>query len=938
MSAGAPWSVKGIDPKTREIAKDLARRSGMTLGEWLNHMIVEGGEDDGVTPLGRRAAEYRGPDRRERSRRLDDAYGDEEPGRDESDNLDKVTAALQAMSERIEAAERRSTLAVSGIDQAVAGLLSRLEAGEREASQQSRRLEDFAEDRREDLDRLRRLEREVSGPKSVEALRALEGALGKVANQIYETETRTRHQLSEVQGGLAAAERRIEKAEARPDPTQLIDTVVARVAERLERAERDTSSAVRSLETSFAQLDERMRGAETRAGAERLDKLAQDLGQKVADARIELIQRFDTVSGARFDKVERTLDEIGRHVQASETRSAQAIEKLGQEVLRIADNLNGRIVGVEKTSESVAQKVGADMARFAEAMETRLRNADAQNAQVLEKLGGEIARISEKLGERIIQSERRAALTAEDMGERVGRMADKMEQRYDRASTELAERIRLSEERTVRLLDEARATLDRIAGGRPDVPEPVPAPAPEPAAERRFTAPEPDPEPGFPGAMGSVFAADPAPETHSFEPPAFEPPPFERDFGEPPLDAFGQPAQSFGHAEPAAPAYDAPAYDAPESAFGAPYEPPTPTFAQPFDDPAPTASFDDFSADTDFVASQDVRQNPLAAAAPKPAVSTKEAIDAARAAARLGARGQPSSPSEKAEKSGGFALAGLKLGSKQKLQQRLDREKKRETSTVKKALIASAVAATATTMAAGYIVFIAPGGGTNHEKGITIETAEPMAAVALSPDATLPGGAVAEGAYQNALKLLESGSPDGMKALIAAANQGSLQAQFDLGRIYNRGENGVPKNDAEARRWTERAALAGYAPAMHNLAMFHMEGIGGTPNPQLGVQWFRKAAESGLVDSQYNLARLLEQGQGVSRDPVEAYKWYVITAASGDEEAKAAAEAIGKTLTPAQRQQAERAAIRFQAAQAVAAQSSEPAPADAEAPPPLAGQ
>jgi localization factor PodJL len=47
MTSGAPWSVKGIDPKAREIAKDLARRSGMTLGEWLNRMIVEA---DAVNP------------------------------------------------------------------------------------------------------------------------------------------------------------------------------------------------------------------------------------------------------------------------------------------------------------------------------------------------------------------------------------------------------------------------------------------------------------------------------------------------------------------------------------------------------------------------------------------------------------------------------------------------------------------------------------------------------------------------------------------------------------------------------------------------------------------------------------------------------------------------------------------------------------------------
>ena len=41
MTSGPPWSVKGIDPKAREAAKDLARRSGMTLGEWLNQVILE---------------------------------------------------------------------------------------------------------------------------------------------------------------------------------------------------------------------------------------------------------------------------------------------------------------------------------------------------------------------------------------------------------------------------------------------------------------------------------------------------------------------------------------------------------------------------------------------------------------------------------------------------------------------------------------------------------------------------------------------------------------------------------------------------------------------------------------------------------------------------------------------------------------------------------
>ena len=49
MTAAAPWSVKGIDPKAREVAKALARRSGMTLGEWLNRVILEDDVPEEIT-------------------------------------------------------------------------------------------------------------------------------------------------------------------------------------------------------------------------------------------------------------------------------------------------------------------------------------------------------------------------------------------------------------------------------------------------------------------------------------------------------------------------------------------------------------------------------------------------------------------------------------------------------------------------------------------------------------------------------------------------------------------------------------------------------------------------------------------------------------------------------------------------------------------------
>ena len=46
MKQSVPWSVKGVGPDARETAKELARRSGMTLGQWLNAMIAEQTSED----------------------------------------------------------------------------------------------------------------------------------------------------------------------------------------------------------------------------------------------------------------------------------------------------------------------------------------------------------------------------------------------------------------------------------------------------------------------------------------------------------------------------------------------------------------------------------------------------------------------------------------------------------------------------------------------------------------------------------------------------------------------------------------------------------------------------------------------------------------------------------------------------------------------------
>ncbi len=77
MKLGVPWSVKGIRPEARETAREAARRSGVSLGEWLNAVIIQQAEEEGV-----------------QAPSLDD--------NDDSDELTTVHARLDDITRRIE--------------------------------------------------------------------------------------------------------------------------------------------------------------------------------------------------------------------------------------------------------------------------------------------------------------------------------------------------------------------------------------------------------------------------------------------------------------------------------------------------------------------------------------------------------------------------------------------------------------------------------------------------------------------------------------------------------------------------------------------------------------------------------------------------------------------------------------------------------------------
>ncbi|HXQ45725.1 MAG TPA: peptidoglycan-binding protein [Caulobacteraceae bacterium] len=948
MAANAPWSVKGIDPKAREIAKDLARRSGMTLGEWLNQMILEDNAAADEPPAPRSADpspynRFEAPDH---------------PG----DDVLRATAALDRLSARIEAAENRATLAISGIDQSVSGILSRLDQSEREQTAVAARFEgavaDIAGEQSRLGERVRQIELEAPGPRAVEAVRSMETALAKVASHLYDGDAKAEQRFAALRSELDEVRSRLGGAGLDAGAG---GEIAHQFAERLGEAEARTSDAMRDLKASLAQLDERIGATEARAEGNapeaRLEQLAVSLSARVDAARAEMAAKIREAADGRFERIERSLVEMTTHVQTAERRSAHAIERMGHEVLRMADTLGRRVQDVEHRSADAIEQVGGEVARMANAMDARLARTDEINAQALEKLGGEIARITERLAERISNAERRSAQAMDDMGEQVARVSDRLQDRHERASIELVERIRLSEERTARLLEDARERIDqRLEQTQRKLTEAV-------APEREETALFQDPDVAPFGRERYEAAPSPAlPEDAEFEEVSLETAEDRQA-----LIAESD-AEIFAEAEEAEP---------PTLAAAEPIAPETRTFAAfdddddfmapiPLDDDvddilgdapahevhtgeeavaqADDHADDDASLDEDLLAAEAMARGgetieghdepALAQAEPEPPrapLSARELIEQTRAASRaapspaelrrqrpnsrraFGARGKgPSAMTTALFVSGGAAALSMAL--------------------VGYEFVLQKPAGQLPTRVAEVLGIGAPATPLASERPAAGEGGQPLAAVALNPTPANPIAGPSPNAqqteaaaefYADGVRRIEAHDNSGLAPLKRAANLGYAPAEFYLAKLYEGGQAGLKKDLGQARTWTERAAEGGDVKAMHNLALDYFEGTGGPKDLSQAADWFHRAADQGLVDSEYNLARLYEEGLGVARNPAEAYKWYLIAARSGDAESRTAAQRLKNGLSPEAQSAAERSAQGF--APQLAAANSAPA-------------
>ncbi|MEL6226807.1 MAG: hypothetical protein AAFR01_07270, partial [Pseudomonadota bacterium] len=524
MSQTDPWSVKGIDNRAREAARDAARDEGMTLGEYLNRLILE-----------------------EERQTMADTPATEPAPRSEKPSQSMATTALDRLTRRIESTEARSTLAITGIEQAVVGLLSRIENAEKGQESVGTHIQMMIDDLRETheglRDKISRLEADDSAETNLAALKSLEDALGRLASHVYEEnalvseetgaiKARLETGLSELTDKVDAVDRRIESAVRSEFASQLAGTPIAApntdalaealdkkvegieqsvsqtlagIQTRLTAAETNTDNALKKLETTFGSLNTRLEEvASATAGnfspemrqqfEERFDGLADDLRNMIATARAEMAEEIEaatvSVDQTVIEQIQKSVSEMGHRVEAAEAmqaetmdmvsetvsrvtesvdqrltasqaQQARAIEQVGDNVTRIGDGLDQRIAKVEALATPEA--VRDEMQRFTDAIDARLEQLETRDTDAIERVSAQVESLADKFDERVRATEERSAEAIEQVGEQVSTVARRLESRQDEALRSFSENFEVSQRRQETRLSAALTNVsDRL--------------------------------------------------------------------------------------------------------------------------------------------------------------------------------------------------------------------------------------------------------------------------------------------------------------------------------------------------------------------------------------------------------------------------------------------------------------------------------------------
>jgi localization factor PodJL len=420
MKPGVPWSVKGIEPEAREVAKDAARRSGMTLGEWLNTAINEqavSGEADNMTTRSARQPASSSADSFERAAtRLEDiaaqlakiatrgqdtapaALGGYEPEARQKDT-EQVTRILG----RIETNERQSIEAFTAVNE-------RLATMGRQFAQAAKVATNFK-------------------PEDHPSFQALEKAVRNIVDHLESSEKRTRDNFKTLQERMADMSSRAATAPNEQVLRQLpafaqLEQRMGEIAKRVEETDARQAQTPSLPDVVRQELHSLANRIDTvRDTAESLAARAQTQAVQASQQELHTIEERilgllreaqatfakGSVSDAELQGIRGDVDALNKRIDQSRQGTASdkdvhalrvAVDQLaarvsqGPEIRRMAD-MDRRLVELaQRLNDSQSQpqpgyddlerRVGELDAKLNDAMATR--GGEAANAAIVEQL------------------------------------------------------------------------------------------------------------------------------------------------------------------------------------------------------------------------------------------------------------------------------------------------------------------------------------------------------------------------------------------------------------------------------------------------------------------------------------------------------------------------------------------------------------------------
>lgn len=290
MKSSAPWSVKGIERDARETAKEAAKRQGMTVGEWLNQVIY--------------------------------SAGDPEPsdGDIEGLKLRDLVTAIEHLHKRLAEADVKSNDAIGELTRQFGGVVERVQRLERvkpaEGSAPEGSYDDLAE-------RLKKIEEKGGDRQRVDALRALEKAVGQVAVQFNTAHKESLERLDATERQVQSLGERIDglgdNISSVPAGANALKSAVEDLTERVARAETIASEATRLRDEAMAAADPDF--------VERTGERLRILGDEIKRG------------GDQIRALENALSKISDQIEAAEKRSADGVRKVTETISELRESI-----------------------------------------------------------------------------------------------------------------------------------------------------------------------------------------------------------------------------------------------------------------------------------------------------------------------------------------------------------------------------------------------------------------------------------------------------------------------------------------------------------------------------------------------------------------------------------------------------------------------